>query len=217
VPGYLDDYAFLIYGLIELYETTFETGYLQKALELNSQLGKHFWDETNGGFYFVADDETELPTRQKEIYDGAIPSGNSMAMLNLLRLSRIAVMPDLEERATKLAKAFSKRVNQATMGYTQLLCAVDFAIGPSYETLIAGKSGATDTQSMLKGINHLFVPNNIVVFLPEDETPDTGIKSIASIYRNYSSIDKKATAYVCSNYNCKLPTTDLSAMLKMLE
>lgn len=86
VPAFLDDYAFLSWGLIDLYETTFEIRYLKAALELNNHLLRHFWDKENGGFYFTADYAEKGIIRKKEIYDGAVPSGNSVAMLNLVRL-----------------------------------------------------------------------------------------------------------------------------------
>ena len=106
IPGNLDDYTFLIHGLLELYETTFEVDYLKKALALNGHLLKHFWDNKNGGFYFTADDGESLLIRQKEIYDGAIPSGNSIAMLNLLRLGRITADSSLEAKAVANRSCF---------------------------------------------------------------------------------------------------------------
>ena len=100
MPGNLDDYAFLIQGLLELYETTFDVDYLKSALNLNEYLLKHFWDGKNAGFFFIADNGEDLLIRQKELYDGAIPSGNSIAMLNLLRLGRITADYDLEQKAS---------------------------------------------------------------------------------------------------------------------
>jgi uncharacterized protein YyaL (SSP411 family) len=216
LPANVDDYAFLIWGMIELYETTFEVRFLQRALELNDDLVKHFWDEEAGGLYFTADDAEKLLVRQKDIYDGAIPSGNSVAALNLLHLGRIAANTDLEEKAVKIGRAFSKAVQQSPSAYTHLMLAVDFAIGPSYEVVIAGKAGAKDTKAMIRALRAHFLPNKVVILRPsEEESPN--IANIAEYTKYQTSIDGKATAYVCLNYNCKLPTTDSGKMLELLD
>jgi len=215
LTAHVDDYAFLIYGLLELYETTFEVYYLETALRLNEDLIRHFWDHDNGGFYFTADDGENLLIRQKEIYDGAIPSGNSVAMLNLLRLGRITANTDFEDKAAKIGQAFYENVRQLPSAHTQLMVAVDFAAGPAYEVVIAGGSQADDTKRMLDAIRKPFVPNKIVILRPTDqETLD--IDNIAPFTKYHSSIDGIATAYVCLNYNCKLPTTDISSLPKLL-
>ncbi len=215
LPATVDDYAFLIWGMIELYETTFEVRYLRTALKLNDDLLKHFWDDKAGGFYFTADDAEKLLVRQKDTYDGAIPSGNSAAALNLLRLGRITAKADFEEKAAKIGRAFSKAVKQMPSAYTQLLLAVDFALGPSYEVVIVGKWGADDTKAMIRALRGHFVPNKVVLFRPSgEESPD--ITRLAGYTKYQSSIDGKATAYVCLNYTCKLPTTDSGKMLEML-
>jgi len=209
------DYAFFVYGLLELYEATFDVNYLKAALELNEDFVRHFWDHDNGGFYFTADDGENLLIRQKEIYDGAIPSGNSVAMLNLLRLGRITASADFEEKAAKTGQAFYENVRQLPSAHTQLMVAVDFAAGPAYEVVIAGGSQANDTKRMLDAIRKLFVPNKIVILRPTDqESPE--IDDIAPFTRYHSSIDGIATAYVCLNYNCRLPTTDIGSLPKLL-
>jgi uncharacterized protein YyaL (SSP411 family) len=215
IGGNVDDYAFLIWGLIELYESTFDANYLQTAINLNSDLIKHFWDDKGGGFYFTPDDGESLIVRQKEIYDGAIPSGNSVAMLNLLRLGRMTGNPDFEEKAATIGRAFSNRVKQFPGAFTQLMVALDFAIGPSYEVVIVGNSQSEDTKAMLNTLGRQFVPNKVVLLRPtEKESPD--VIRIAEFTKNQSSLGGKATAYVCLNYVCKLPTTDISKMLELL-
>lgn len=216
IPAYLDDYAFLIWGLIELYEVTFKVRYLQTALELNQELIRHFWDEQEGGFYFTADDAEQLLVRQKEIYDGACPAGNSVAMENLLRLGRMTANPDLEAKAVRLSKAFSRTVKEMPMAHTQLMAALDFALGPSYEVVIVGKEGAEDTQAMLRAIWRLFLPNKVVLFRPaEPAMPEIG--RLAGFTKDLKSLDGKATAYVCRNYQCELPTTEVTQMLELLQ
>ena len=211
----VDDYAFLIWGLLELYETVFDVHYLQTALNLNSEMIRYFWDEQNGGFYFTADDAEELIVRQKDIYDGAIPSGNSVAVLNLFRLARITANSDLEDKANKIMLAFSKDVKSEPFGYTQMMVGLDFGIGPSYEIVIVGNPEATDTKEMLNFLRKHFVPNKVVLLRPSDqEEPD--IIRLAKFTEYQSSFDGKATAYVCLDYACKMPTTDTEEMLKLL-
>jgi len=215
LPAQVDDYAFLIWGMLELYETTFKVRYLQIGLDLNRDLIKHFWDVDNGGFYSTADDGEKLLVRQKEIYDGAIPSGNSVEMLNLLRLGRITANSHLEEKAAKIGRAFSRSVKQSPSAYTQLMVAADFGVGPSYEVVIAGKSQAKDTKEMLKAIRRQFIPNKVVILRStEQESPD--IDHLAEFTKHHLSIEGKTTAYVCLNYNCRLPTTDVNKMLELL-
>ena len=215
LPAHADDYAFLIHGLLELYSTTFEVDYLERALCLNKHLMEHFWDEESGGFYFTGDDGEELLLRQKQAYDGALPSGNSVAMLNLLRLGRITADPDFEEKAARIGRAFFESVRQSPAAHSQLMVAVDFAVGPSYEVVIAGDSRASDTREMLEAIHRSFIPNKVVVFLPT-ELRSQEVKRLAPFTREQSSIDGKATAYVCVNHYCKLPTTDVDTMLSLL-
>jgi hypothetical protein len=211
----VDDYAFLIWGMIELYETSFDVRYLQTALELNYDLLRHFWDDTAGGFYFSADDAEDLLVRQKNIYDGAIPSGNSVAALNLLRLGKITAEADFEKKAARIGGAFSRTVKQTPSAYTQLMLAVDFMLGPAYEVVIAGSPGADDTKTMIRALRTHFIPNIIVVLRPSDE-PSPDITRLAEYTKHQSAIDGKATAYVCLNYNCQIPTTDSGKMLEML-
>jgi hypothetical protein len=211
----VDDYAFLIWGLLELYETIFDVHYLQTALDLNNEMIKHFWDEQDGGFYFTADDAEELIARQKEIYDGAIPSGNSVAVLNLFRLARITANSDLEDKANKIMLAFSKDVKSVPSGYTQMMVGLGFGIGPSYEIVIVGNPQAKDTKEMLNALRKYFIPNKVVLLRPSDqEEPD--IIRLAKFTEYQSSFDGKATAYVCLDYACKMPVTDAEEMLKLL-
>ena len=216
IPAHVDDYAFLVYGMIELYETTFDIDYLQTALELNKDLVKHFWDDDTGGFYFTADDAEDLIVRQKEINDGAIPSGNSVAMLNLLRLGRITGSTELEKKAARIGQVFSETVRQSPFGYAQLMLAVDFAVGPTYEVVIVGDPGADDTKEMLATIHGHFSPNKVVVLRPTNQiSPD--IDKVAPFIADYTSIDDKATAYVCVDYMCELPTNDINTVIKLLD
>jgi len=215
IEANLDDYAFFVWGLIELYEAVFDLRYLRIALELTNDMLKHFWDEDGDGFYLTPDDGESLFVRNKEIYDGAIPSGNSVAMLNLLRLGRITANSDLEEKAAKIGRAFSGKVKQLPSAHTQLMVALDFAIGPCYEVVIAGNTEAGDTKAMVNALRTRFLPNKVMLLNPsEQKSPE--IVKLAEFTRNQSRVGNKATAYVCLNYTCKLPTTDINKMLEFL-
>ena len=137
-PGFLDDYAFFIWGLIELYETLFDIRFLEEAVALNDRLIDLFWDQEKGGCYFTAGEGEKLIFREKDLYDGATPSGNSVTALNFLRLGRIAGNTDLEQKADQLFKNFSASVAPYPMGYTQLLNALDFGFRASQEIVVAG-------------------------------------------------------------------------------
>jgi uncharacterized protein YyaL (SSP411 family) len=211
----VDDYAFLVWGLLELYEATFELSHLETALGLNKDLIAYFWDDTAGGFYFTPDDGETLLIRQKEIYDGAIPSGNSVAILNLLRVALMTGNPDLEKKAAAIGAVFSATVRESPSSHTLLMAGVDFGIGPSYEVVIVGNPQAMDTREMIQGLRRPFIPNKVVLLRSADQS-EPGIERLAEFTKYQSAIDNKATAYVCLNYNCKLPTTDTAKMLELL-
>ena len=128
-PAYADDYAFLVSGLIDLHLATSEVRYLEEALHLNSIFIRHFWDNEQGGFFFTADDGEQLLVRRKEVYDGATPSGNSVALLNLLRLANITGDQNIAEMAAKTARSFFALVKQAPTAYTYFLTALDLSFG----------------------------------------------------------------------------------------
>jgi len=212
IDAVLDDYAFLVWGLIETYEATFDARFLKTALELNEDMMRHFWDERAGGLYFTSDDAENLIVRKKEVYDGALPSGNAVALLNLLRLSRFTGDADLEDRAFKLQRGFSQQVRQFPSGYTQFLSAVDFGLGSSHEVVISGALGAKE---MLNALRSRFSPNQVLVFRPAGDE-SAGIDAVAPFAKKYAPIDGKATAYVCSGHSCKDPTTEVKDLLALL-
>ena len=215
LPAHVEDYAFMIWGFLELYEANFDVRNLKRAIELNDQMIRHFWDESAGGFYFTADDGEALPVRSKEVYDGAIPSGNSVAMLNLLRLGRITGKSELEEKAASIGRAFSAQVSGGPSAHAQLLCALDFGVGPSYEVVIAGDSDSADTRAMIAAVRRTFAPNKVALFRPAGvESPE--VTEIAEFTKNQKAREGKATAYVCRNHRCSLPTTDIETMISHL-
>lgn len=215
INGYLTDYVFFIWGLIELYEATFDIFYLKTALELHKIQIKDFWDKAIGGFYFTAANSEKLLTRQKEIYDGAIPSGNSIAILNLLRLSYLTGNYKLEEKADTLNRVFSEKIKENPLAYTQFLVAIDFAIGPTYSLVIGGNTDDNDTTEMIKAINNSYIPNKVFIHRKtEQKLPD--IDAYSNFVQFFENLEGKATAYVCINKTCKPPTHEIGKMLEYL-
>jgi len=214
ITANIDDYAFLIWGLLELYESTFDVTYLKATLALQDDLDKDFWDNKYGGYYFTSNDAEELISRQKEIYDGAIPSGNSVAGLNLLKLSRITGNVEYEKKADQLGKAFSETISSGPMAYTLFMMGLDFGLGPSYEVVIVGDPESEDTKSMIEAIRKSYSPSKVVLLRGKEENAE--IIEFADFTKGQSSIDGKATAYVCLNHVCNLPTTDVSKMIELL-
>ena len=216
LPAHLEDYAFLSWGLLELYEATFDVKYLSESLLLTETMTDLFWDETNGAFFFTADDGEEQIVRTKELYDGAIPSGNSVAALVLLRLGRITGKSEYENMAATIGKLFSENVEKSPTAFTQLLLAVDFGIGPSYEIVVVGDRQSEDTRSMLRRIQESFLPNKVVILKPSDSQQKEVVR-IAPFTETQVAMNGKTTVYVCQNYACKSPTTEITEMMSFLQ
>lgn len=215
IPGNIDDYAFLIWGLTELYEATFDTVWLRAALDLADEMLADFWDNEDGGFYFTSNRAEQLIVRRKEIHDGAIPSGNSVAMLDLLRLAYMSGRTHYEDLAIKTAQSFAGRVKASPGAYCQLMIALDFAFGPSRTLVIAGKSQARTTWEMVDVARRAFTPSKVLLFRPTDE-PSPDIVNLAEFTKDQADIGGKAAAHVCTDYECKLPTTSKEEMLSLL-
>jgi hypothetical protein len=211
ISGYLDDYAFLIWGLIELYEATFETRHLSEAVLLQDDMIKHFWDKEDDGFFYTSDDGEKLLTRDKEVHDGAIPSGNSIAFLNMIRLARMTGKTDYEDKAATLAKAFSSRQEGITSQNTMFLTALDFFFGPSYEIVIVGNSQSQEAEDIVQALNTSFIPNKVVLFKKE---PDPNLENLAGFVKNMRTINKKTTAYICRAFVCEKPITEVKEVLR---
>ncbi|WP_333788164.1 thioredoxin domain-containing protein [Methanomethylovorans sp.] len=211
ITGFLEDYTFFVWGLIELYQATLEKKYLEHALRLNSLQILDFMDD-EGGFFHTAKDSETLLFRKKEVYDGAMPSGNSVSVLNLFRLSRLTGDTDLEEKAYASMKAFSGQIDAMPMAYSQFLQALDFIVGPAYEVVIAGNRKNEDTKEMLSILARSFLPN-MVLLLKEDNS----MAKLAPYTKDMTKNNGKSMAYVCQGFSCNMPTTKTSEMMKMLK
>jgi uncharacterized protein len=212
----LADYAFVTWGLAGLYEATFETRYLSSALELLEHALRHFPDQRDGGFYATADYAESLIFRKKDVYDGALPSGNSAMMLDLAFLGLLTGWARYLEEASRLGRALAKEVERAPEAHTHLLSGLDLALGPSGQTVVCGDSQSEETRRVLSALNTAYLPSNVTVFL-RAEAEDAELADIIPETQHKKCIEGKPTAYVCENYNCRAPTTDIGEMLRVLE
>ncbi|MCK8518680.1 thioredoxin domain-containing protein [Methanoculleus sp. 7T] len=211
----LDDYAFMLWALIEVYEASFSPGYLRTAVELSRDLVAHYWDCDHGGFFFTPDDG-DVPVRQKPVFDGATPSGNSVAMYTLFVLGRMTANLEFEEMADRLRRVFADTVRESPTPYAYLLTGLEFMLGPNFEVIVAGAPGAEDTRAMIRAVRSRYTPDAVVLFRPSDEE-EPEITKVAGFTRDIVAIEGKATAYVCTNYACDIPTTDADEMLQLMK
>ncbi len=216
IPGYLDDYAFLAWGLLELYEATFAVRYLEAAQGLTESMIDLFGDDDRGGFYFAGRDGERLIARTKEIYDGAIPSGNSVAAFVLLRLARMTGKVEFERRAEGIMRYFAPVVRGAPAGFTGLLAALDFALGPTREIVIAGDAARDDARRMLAVLRGRFMPH-AVILLTGDGPDRRALEGIVPAIREMEAVGGRATAYVCENFQCALPVTGAAGLVSLIE
>ncbi|MCP5063323.1 MAG: thioredoxin domain-containing protein [Ignavibacteriae bacterium] len=216
IKAQIDDYSFIIWGLLELYESTFEISHLEKAIDLTEVLLADFWDKkNNSGFYFTGEGGKELIARPKEFYDGAIPSGNSVMYSNLLRLEKLTAQSKYDKFADNLGLAFKKSIVQNPTSSSQFLDGLTFSFSQSYEVIIVGDAEDPKTKEMVEVINSKYIPNKVVILI-DMQTDRTQLTNLAPYTENYISMDGKPTAYVCKNHACNLPTTDIDRMMKML-
>jgi uncharacterized protein YyaL (SSP411 family) len=213
--GFLEDYAFMVWGLIELYEAAFELKYLEEAVRINRAMIANFWDETAGGFFFSGKENEPLIAQSKDSYDGATPSGNSAAVMNLLRLARMTGDSELEQKADEMLKAFSSQIASHPMAYTHFLNACNFIFGPSQEIVIAGDPDRRDTQAMVEHVQRAFLPNKVLLFRPWGKDT-SGIDGIAPFVKDMKPEDNRPTTYWCEHFACREPITDMEALREVV-
>ena len=215
VRAHLDDYAFLIWGLVELYETTFDPTWLQAALTHMEVSLDQFWDAERGGFYMTAADADPLIARPKEATDGALPSGNSVQFQNLLRLSHLTGRTSFAERADALAASAGRQVRSRPTGATALLTGLEFALGTPREVVVAGARDASSTDALLATVRDGYRPNTVVLHRPPGE--GTAISRIAPFTDAQTPLDGQPAAYVCREFQCEAPVTDPETLREQLE
>ena len=211
--AYLDDYAFFAAALIDLYEATFERAYLDRAVELIDVLLLHFWDEKEGGFFFTSSDHESLISRSKSAFDGSIPSGNSVATFNLLRLSYLTENQDYLTKAEQVLRLFYDAMEQNPFGFSNMLCALDFYLNRPKEMVLQGDKNASATKEMLAQIHSLFLPNKTLVCLDPREPAEVKMPALLA---GKTQVGGKLTVYVCHNFTCSLPVTEWGALKELV-
>ena len=214
VEAHAGDYAFLIHGLLSLYQTTYDLAYAEEAKILQEKMIERFWDEENGGFFSTPNGSDELPVRPKELYDGAIPSANSVALFNLVFLSRLTGDPQWENRIQAHIRAFAGTLKSQPQAFTYFLCALDFALRPGQEIIIAGEPQATDTRQLLSALNLNFTPNKVAIVKSDNNAER--LAKFAGYTDGLQVIEGQATAHVCRNGSCTDSTTDTQTMVNKI-
>ena len=179
---------------------------------------KHFWDAGSGGFFQTADDAPDMPgavIRRKSLTDGVLPSANSVGLMVLLKLNRITGNVEYEKKAEAILRLYPPDAAANAQSFSFLLSAADFSAGPSYEVVIAGDPEAQDTRAMLRALRQEFLPSAVVLLRPTNvDSPE--IIQVAPFTAAQGAVKGKATAYVCRDFACNLPTNDIEAMLGAL-
>lgn len=215
VPGFIEDYAFLSHALLMLYEATFDADYLTEAVLLAEEMLHLFRDPEGGGFFQTARDAESLIFRPQEIFDGAIPSGNSVAILVLLKLARLTMRKEFEAAAEKALQAIASKAAEFPLGFTQAFIAFDFLQGPSAEIVLAGED-ESEMEEMLAVIYSRFLPNKILLFHGPHGSGRKTIEELSPFVRDCLPLADGAAAYVCRNYVCKLPVYEPSQLKTLL-
>lgn len=212
INGIIDDYAFFIHGLLELYQSTFSTKYLTQAINLESKAKELFFDKSSGGYFMSPASNKDIIARKKEIYDSATPSGNSMMLMNLLKLWKMTGKSEYQETAEKTIKKFIQTVESAPGIFTHFLSALHILLSRSVEIVIVGdKERSLNVAERIKDINPW---NQFVLIKTED---DKEIERIAPYTENMTSVENKPAIYVCRDFACSQPTTDINEAIENIK
>ena len=214
--GYIDDYAFFVMGLLDLYEATFDDRHFREAVRLTESMHDLFWDEEKKGYFFVGKDGEALIARSKEVIDSALPSGNSIAALNLLRLAEWTSDEKWRTRAEETLGAYGDQIAKLPRAHLQSLSAIDFMLDKPKEIVLAGEPGSEDFDALARTIRQRFLPSKVVALAASGDGAGS-LEDLMPMLKEKGKIDGKATAYVCENYTCKQPVTDPEALAKQLE
>jgi uncharacterized protein YyaL (SSP411 family) len=213
IPGFLDDYAFFTQGLLDLYEADFHLPYLQAAIKLTEKQLELFEDKSGGGFFSTAVGDSSLVMRMKDDYDGAEPSGNSVTACNLLRLAQMTDRKDFRGATDRLLRAFAPRIGAQPVTAPQMLAAYEFSLSKPKQIVLVGREGLP---ALLHELNSRFLPHKIVL-LVDGEPSRKALSAYLPVIETMTERDGKATAYVCENYACQLPTADPKKFAELLE
>ncbi len=213
--GHLDDYSFFIWGLLEIYEADFDQFYLESAINLTNILIDDFWDDEYGGFNLGSDRSEALFIRSKTGYDGAIPSGNSIAAQNLLKLGRITGNSHWLDLSEKIWNTFSEAIAGTPMGFAAMQTAYLFSIDSPREVVLVGNKKSVEFKSLISDIQKKYLPNVIFV-LKDPINSENDINTIAPWTISHVMLDNKTTAYICEDFSCKQPTNNRFDILNLL-
>ena len=208
------DYAFLIHGLLNLYQATFNLSYAEEAVALQEQMLADFWDPVKSGFFSTANESEALPVRPKELYDGAMPSVNSVSLMNLLWLSRLTGDPAWDDKAHEQLRAFAGSVKAQPTAFAYFLLGVDFALRPGQEVVITGDPDKSDARQMLEALNLNFAPHKVAL-VKSDQNAER-LAKFAGFTDGLQLVKGKATAHICKGFACKEPTSNVQDMVDRL-
>jgi uncharacterized protein YyaL (SSP411 family) len=216
IPAFLDDYALFAQALLDLYETQFDPRHLDLAITLTRQMRERFEDPDQGGFFSSPAGDASLVMRVKDDYDGAEPSGNSVAIQNLLRLAQMTDDDQFRASAARALAAFESRLSLAPSALPQMLAACEFVLGQPRQIVVAGERGAADTEALLAAIHTRYMPHRIVLLIDSGETRARLAANIPSL-AGMQPLHGRAAAYVCRDYTCQLPVSDPAALDELLQ
>jgi uncharacterized protein YyaL (SSP411 family) len=215
IEGFADDYAFVIHGLLDLYEGCFEPRWLKFALELQQQMDALFWDEDGGGYFTVTGRHDDILLRLKEDNDSAEPAASSIAALNLARLAAIRNDRELLARGKKTVGAFARRLAHVPSALPQLLVAFDFLERSPRQIVIAGNARHQETRELLHELRKHFLPRSVLL-LADGSNGQSFLAEKNDAIRAMTPINGKPAAYICENFTCKAPVTDVKALRNQL-
>jgi uncharacterized protein YyaL (SSP411 family) len=214
--GQLDDYAYYAHGLIDLYGATFDPRWLERAVTVMDAAVKRFWDEAGGGFFESPAGDPSIKVRMKNDFDGAELAGNSIAVTNLLVLAALLDRDDWREKARRTLDAYARRLDRNPIAMPQMLAAMDLERAPQRHVVIAGREGAEDTRALIREFDRRFLPHDALLVVDRPEHRKR-LAALAPFAAALEPMQGRATAYVCLNYACRLPTTDLAAFAAQLD
>lgn len=216
IDGFLDDYAFFIAGLIDLYESGFNPHDLELAIALADQMRALFEDPVDGAFFTTTAGDNSLVLRMKDDYDGAEPSGNSIAILDLLRLAHFTDRRAYRDSAERALKALSSKIATQPVAVPQILVALDYSHAVRREVVIAGNLDSDLTRGFVHELRARFLPHTITLLIDSDETRSQ-LASLCPAAAQMREVNGQPAAYVCENYTCKLPVNDASKLIELLQ
>src|ERR1700693_2535058 len=215
VEGFADDYAFVIQGLLDLYEASFDVEWLKFALELQETQDRLFFDEKAGGYFSTSGKDKSVVLRMKDDNDSAEPAASSVAALNLLRLAQLRNDKQFEDRGRKTINSFAATMNHFASAMPQLLVALDFSLSKPRQIVIAGKVDDEQTKALLKEVNRHFIPNKVLI-LADGGDGQKFLSEQNEAIGGMSPVYQKSAAYFCENFTCKTPVTEISALNALL-